>query len=126
MTRRPRLARYVLTETRLKDAPRFYNTLTANCMTIISQLVDQIVPGLPMSYRLLLSGYLPEYLCKLGALEEADSPQAYPKAGRYTERARAPHDVTKYPQYPPRRSGYPPDRARHPAGPAVFAAVALK
>lgn len=87
---------YVLTATRLKDKPRFYNTLTANCTTIIYQLADQIVPGLPMSYRLLLSGYLPEYLYELGALDGADSPQAYRQAGRYTERARATHDATQY------------------------------
>lgn len=90
---------YVLTATRLKDKPRFYNTLTANCTTIIYQLADQIVPGLPMSYRLLLSGYLPEYLYELGALEGADSPQAYRKAGRYTERARATHDAAQYSQH---------------------------
>ncbi|MCY1251771.1 hypothetical protein D9M72_655900 [compost metagenome] len=49
-----------------------------------------------MDYRLLLSGYLPEYLYRLGALDGADSPEAYRRGGRYTERARATRDAADY------------------------------
>ncbi|OZI67273.1 Lnb N-terminal periplasmic domain-containing protein [Bordetella genomosp. 11] len=87
---------YVDMATRLAAKPRFYNTLTANCTTIVYQLAKRIVPGLPMDYRLLLSGYLPEYLYRLGALEGAGSVAAYRRAGRYTERARATLDPTRY------------------------------
>jgi hypothetical protein len=80
---------YVETASSLVHRPRFYNTLTANCTTIVYKLADQIVPRLPMNYRLLLSGYLPEYLYRLGALEGAESVAAYRLAGRYTERALA-------------------------------------
>ncbi len=80
---------YVQTANQLVHTPRFYNTLTANCTTIVYELADKIVPGLPIDYRLLLSGYLPEYLYRLGALQGADSPAAYRRAGRYTDRARA-------------------------------------
>jgi hypothetical protein len=80
---------YVETASNLIQAPRFYNTLTANCTTIVYKLAAQIVPRLPMDYRLLLSGYLPEYLYRLGALEGAESAAAYRLAGHYTERARA-------------------------------------
>ena len=59
---------YVETANGLARQPRFYNTLTANCITIVYQLARRIVPGLPMDYRLLLSGYLPEYLYRIGAL----------------------------------------------------------
>ena len=90
------LLSYVDTASQLARRPRFYNTLTANCITIIYQLADRIVPGLPLDYRLLLSGYLPEYLYRLGALEGADSAAAYRQAGRYTDRARATTDAAAY------------------------------
>ncbi len=90
------LLSYVKTATRLVKKPRFYNTLTANCTTLVYRLADQIVPGLPMDYRLLLSGYLPEYLYRLGALEGADSPEAYRQAGDYTQRARATEDAAQF------------------------------
>ncbi|WZB76212.1 DUF4105 domain-containing protein [Achromobacter insuavis] len=89
------LLSYVDTATRLRRQPRFYNTLTANCITIVYRLADKIVPGLPLDYRLLLSGYLPDYLYRLGALEGAASVQAYRDAGRYTERA-ATRDAAQY------------------------------
>ena len=43
-----------------------------------------------------MSGYLPDYLYRLGALEGAASVQAYRDAGRYTERARATRDAAQY------------------------------
>lgn len=46
----------------LKDKPQFYNTLTTNCTTGI-WLHTRINPGhLPFSWKLLLSGYVPEYV----------------------------------------------------------------
>ncbi|MCP1402771.1 Lnb N-terminal periplasmic domain-containing protein [Achromobacter insolitus] len=87
---------YVETATRLVAKPRFYNTLTGNCTTIVYRLADEIVPGLPLDYRLLLSGYLPEYLYRLDALEGADSPEAYRQAGHYTRRARATSDAAEF------------------------------
>ncbi len=49
-------------------APRFYNTLTANCTTIVWQLARRIGQALPTDWRLLASGYLPEYLRDVGGL----------------------------------------------------------
>lgn len=53
----------------LRQAPAFYNTLTSNCTTLVFDMVKRIIPGLPSDYRLLLSGYLPDYLYDLGALD---------------------------------------------------------
>lgn len=60
---------YVRTANELADAPRFYHTVTANCTTLVYSMVRAIVPGLPMDYRILLSGYLPEYLYEQGGLD---------------------------------------------------------
>ncbi|MBO1114014.1 DUF4105 domain-containing protein [Bordetella petrii] len=81
-------AEYINQANRLTERPRFYNTLTANCTTLVYRMVNRIVAGLPLDYRLLASGYLPEYLYDLGALRGAGSLQEYRRRGRYTERAR--------------------------------------
>ncbi|WP_072784066.1 Lnb N-terminal periplasmic domain-containing protein [Duganella sacchari] len=52
----------------LKREPRFYDTLTANCTTIVYQMAKRISPGLPLDWRLLASGYLGDYLKEIGAL----------------------------------------------------------
>ncbi|MFY2949085.1 DUF4105 domain-containing protein [Achromobacter ruhlandii] len=60
---------YVRTANELADTPRFYHTVTANCTTLVYRMVRAIVPGLPLDYRILLSGYLPEYLYEQGGLD---------------------------------------------------------
>lgn len=85
------------------DEPRFYHTVIANCTTIIYTLVSRIIPGLPKDYRLLLSGYLPEYLYELEALDTSiplaqlrqqaaitQRAQALPEGGDYSEFIRQP------------------------------------
>jgi hypothetical protein len=79
---------YVAQANELVDAPRFYNTITVNCTTLIYHMMRHIVGYLPWDYRLLLSGYLPEYVYKVGGLDTR-----YPLAqlrswGRITDRAR--------------------------------------
>ncbi|MVW79466.1 Lnb N-terminal periplasmic domain-containing protein [Bordetella sp. 02P26C-1] len=87
---------YLDTANQLRDQPRFYNTITANCTTIIYQLASRIVQGLPLDYRLLVSGYLPEYLYDLDALRGAQSIEEYRRRGHYTERARASRDPARF------------------------------
>lgn len=60
---------YIRTANDLADTPRFYHTVTANCTTLVYRMVRAIVPGLPLDYRILLSGYLPEYLYDQGGLD---------------------------------------------------------
>lgn len=60
---------YLDTAETLRAEPRFYNTLTSNCTTLVYDMVKAIVPGLPWDWRLLASGHLPEYLYDLGALD---------------------------------------------------------
>lgn len=60
---------YVDSANQLAEKPRFYNTVTANCTTLVYDMVRPIVPGLPMDIRLILSGYLPEYLYRHHGLD---------------------------------------------------------
>ena len=72
----------------LKNQPQFYNTLTANCTTIVFEMVRRIVPGLPLDYRLMASGYLDRYLFDVQGWCRPDLPAAA-RGGHVTARARA-------------------------------------
>ena len=57
----------------LAERPRFYRTILDNCTTVVWKLADRLVPGLPIDYRVVLSGYLPEYLYDRGSLGTRNS-----------------------------------------------------
>ena len=80
----------------LATKPRFYHTVTANCTTVVYDMVRKIIPGLPMDYRLLLSGYLPEYLYGIGGLDKRFSLETLRRNGRITGRAKA---ADQYPDF---------------------------
>jgi len=55
----------------LREHPRFYNTLTTNCTTMIFTH-SAVNPGhLPYSWKVLLSGYTPEYAYERGRLNQS-------------------------------------------------------
>jgi hypothetical protein len=52
----------------LQEHPKFYNTLTANCTNVI-WMHSRLNPNhLPFSWKILLSGYLPEYIYGQGGM----------------------------------------------------------
>ncbi len=53
----------------LHERPRFYNTLTTNCTTNILMHSRVNPESPPMSWKVLLSGYVPDYLYELGRLD---------------------------------------------------------
>ncbi|MBK0062691.1 MULTISPECIES: DUF4105 domain-containing protein [unclassified Acinetobacter] len=60
---------YLKTVDELQQEPRWYNTLTSNCTTLVFDMVQAINPDeLPKDYRLIASGYLPNYLYDLKVL----------------------------------------------------------
>jgi len=79
---------YVGEANSLVDSPRFYNTITVNCTTLVYQMMKRIVGRLPLDYRLLFSGYLPEYVYRVGGLDRRHSLEELRRLGRITERAR--------------------------------------
>jgi hypothetical protein len=60
---------YVKTMNDMRERPRFYNTLTTNCTTTILMHTRVNPESPPMSWKILLSGYVPEYLYELGKLD---------------------------------------------------------
>ncbi len=50
----------------LRGHPRFYNTLTTNCTTMILTHADANPIHIPYSWKIMLSGYAPEYAYEQG------------------------------------------------------------
>jgi hypothetical protein len=60
----------------LKARPEFYNSLTTNCTTAI-WMHSLVNPGhVPLDWKILASGYVPEYLHETGRLEDGGLPFA--------------------------------------------------
>jgi hypothetical protein len=78
---------YVGQANRLVHTPRFYNTVTVNCTTLIYHMMKRIDGNLPLDYRLLLSGYLPGYVYKVGGLDMRYTLGQLRSFGRITGRA---------------------------------------
>ncbi len=80
---------YVKKINALKQRPEFYNTLTTNCTNTI-WLHTRVNPGhLPFSWKLLLSGYLPEYLYEEGRLDPRLPFDELKRRSRINEQAQA-------------------------------------
>lgn len=61
----------------LSVEPAFYNTITANCTTVVFDMAKILDPLILFDYRILLSGYLPEYMFDNGLiLTDAPSSEA--------------------------------------------------
>ena len=80
---------YVEEANSLVQKPRFYNTITANCTTLVYHMMKRIVGYLPLSHRLLFSGYLPEYVYHVGGLDQRYSLKELRTWGHITARAEA-------------------------------------
>ena len=79
---------YVDEANKLVQTPRFYNTITVNCTTLVYHMMKRIVGYLPLDYRLLLSGYLPEYVYSVHGLNQSYSIEELRARGRITDRAK--------------------------------------
>ena len=79
---------YVAEANQLVATPRFYNTITVNCTTLVYHMMKRIVGHLPLDYRLLLSGYLPEYVYGVHGLNQHYSIEELRARGRITDRAK--------------------------------------
>jgi hypothetical protein len=97
---------YVDQANSLVRTPRFYNTITVNCTTLVYHMMRHIVGYLPFDYRLLLSGYLPSYIYKVGGLDTRYTLEQLRAFGRITDRARESDRSESFPA--DIRKGIPP------------------
>jgi Domain of unknown function (DUF4105) len=80
---------YIQAMNDLCERPRFYNTLTTNCTTTILMHTRVNPESPPMSWKVLLSGYVPDYLYELGRIDTAKPFADLEKLSRVNERAHA-------------------------------------
>ena len=80
---------YVKAMNELRARPQHYNTLTTNCTTgvLLHSRVNPESP--PFSWKILLSGYVPEYLYGLGRLDRSRPFAELQRISRVNERASA-------------------------------------
>jgi len=55
----------------LRDQPEFYNTATTNCTTNIVTHIEAIQPNVPLSWKMLASGYFPDLVYERGGLDQS-------------------------------------------------------
>jgi hypothetical protein len=80
---------YLKSMNELRARPQHYNTLTTNCTTgvLLHSRVNPESP--PFSWKILLSGYVPEYLYGLGRLDRSRPFAELQRISRVNERASA-------------------------------------
>jgi hypothetical protein len=68
-TIRTLLLEYVRDANALATKPEFYNSITTNCTTTIVKMMRAVGDKLPLDWRLIVNGYLPDYAYERGALD---------------------------------------------------------
>ncbi|MEM1237584.1 MAG: DUF4105 domain-containing protein [Pseudomonadota bacterium] len=81
------LAAYVAAANAVAEEPQWFNSLFSNCSRSVVTLTRSIGIDLPLDFRVLVNGYLPEYLYDLGALDRSVSIEELYELGDITERA---------------------------------------
>ncbi|WP_232365755.1 DUF4105 domain-containing protein [Denitrificimonas caeni] len=87
---------YVEQANQLIEQPRFYNTVTANCTTLVFGMMQHISGSFPLDSRLLLSGYLPSYVEEQDGLTDGFDLAQLRSAGRITERSKQAQNNDNY------------------------------
>ncbi|HTF92986.1 MAG TPA: DUF4105 domain-containing protein, partial [Verrucomicrobiae bacterium] len=96
---------YVKAINELHEKPSFYNTLTTNCTTSILFHTRMNPESPPLSWKILVSGYVPDYLYELGRIDTSRPFAELEKMSRVNARA---HAAEKDPAFSRRiREGLP-------------------
>ncbi len=83
------LLEYVSQSTALAEQPKWYNSITANCATVVFKLVRAAGSTLPLDWRLVVNGFLPGYLYDHGAVVRTMPLSELMERARIGEQARA-------------------------------------
>jgi Domain of unknown function (DUF4105) len=89
---------YIRTINSLAEKPEFYNALTTNCTTSILTHTRVNQGGLPLSWKVLLSGYIPQYLYERSGIDTSLSFEALKLRSRINAAAQAADDAPDFSQ----------------------------
>lgn len=95
-TMRALLMTYVQDANALAKEPRFYNSLLTNCTTTVAGLVKAIGKPVPLDWRLLINGYLPDYLAENDMLSKRAPIAEIKRLSHIAERAKAANDAADF------------------------------
>jgi hypothetical protein len=84
---------YLAKINQLHERPEFYNTATTNCTTNIVTHIRALRKGVPLSWKMLLSGHFPELVYEYGALDPSLPFETLRQQSRINDRARAAGDA---------------------------------
>jgi hypothetical protein len=82
------LLQYVEAANRLSVQPQWYNSVFTNCTTVVFQMIRTIVDEVPLDWRVMANGYLPEYAYEAGVLDMRLPLPELIEIARITARAR--------------------------------------
>ncbi len=85
------LRQYVTLAHDVSEHPRWYNTLTANCTTVIFGMARRLDPRVALDWRILLPGQLPSYLREHEFVSRAVPLDALVAAAKIKTRALGPY-----------------------------------
>ena len=83
------LEEYVRDANMLAAQPQFYNSVTTNCTTTVFRMVRAIGVNIPLDWRLILNGYLPDFAYDQGALDTRVPMEELRALSHIDERAQA-------------------------------------
>ncbi len=63
------LLEYLVDANALSAKPEFYNSISTNCTTTIVKMIRAVGDMIPLDWRLIVNGYLPDYAYERGALD---------------------------------------------------------
>jgi len=80
---------YIKTINELHERPAYYNTLTTNCTTSVLFHTRMNPESPPLSWKVLLSGYVPDYLYELGRRDNTKPFVELERISRVNQRSHA-------------------------------------
>jgi len=90
------LAEYVEDANRLASVPEFYNSITTNCTTTVVKMMRAVGAPIPLDWRLIVNGYLPDYAYAHGALDTRLPLTNLRAASHIDERAKEAGDASDF------------------------------
>lgn len=85
--RRGLLEGYVADANRLAEQPAWYNSIFTNCTTVVFKTMETMGLEIPFDWRIIVNGYLPEFLYDRASVNTDYSAQELRDLGRITDRA---------------------------------------
>jgi len=80
---------YVRDANLLAEEPHWYNSISTNCSTVVFRTIAALGIKIPFDWRIIVNGYLPEWLFERGSLNTDYSVEELRELGRIADRARA-------------------------------------